>query len=105
MAPLWVTTPMPRPRACAGNDSGSKVSATRSVRLTRPMQFGPHSASFAVAGDPRHRVLLGAPGLVHLGKARGEHQRGADLAAHAGLHRIDRRLARHRQHGDVDAVG
>jgi hypothetical protein len=65
----------------------------------------PAQRQLRLVGDPRYLFLLGAPGFVHLGKARGEHQRGADLAADAGLHRIHCRLARHRQHRDIDAVG
>ena len=62
----------------------------------------------AHAAGPRgfdQLALVFAAGVVHLGKARGEDHRRADLSPPAGCDRVDDAGLRHRQHRDVDILG
>ena len=103
-------------RAALGYDTGGSSLARRRQRqrfecqrdaigeigetdAIRPAQRQP-----AVASETCQCFLLGAAGRIHLGKAGGEDDRGADPTPHAGFDGVDRGLARHREHSSIDAV-
>ena len=104
-APLCATAATAGRPAIGSAAMVSNVSATPSAKLVKPMQFGPSTRTRPSRAVWRSRSCSVAARLVHLGKARREHDGAADAAPPAGRDRLDHALLRHHQHGGVDALG
>ena len=104
IAPLCAMMAAPRAQRAASWPSGSKVRATPSTKLVKPMQLGPRSARSPPRATAVMRSCFVAPLGPALGKARCEDDGAAGFAADAGLDRIGDGRLRHDQNHGINPV-